>query len=227
MEQLPLSFKYDFKYDEEKLRSFFEKAAGIHVKLTVTDNLTRVLSVRARDKAVFIRLHRVFLEAPAGVISEIADFIARRRASTPLVNGYLRRNSSFFKRRVPEGKLNPRGVHYDLKEIFESVNKEYFDGAVAASITWGRGGRRRCARRRTLGSYSFLTGTIRINPALDSPAVPAYFIAFIVYHEMLHASMGVADGPGRRTVHSKEFRRRERLFKDFELADSWERGKRV
>ena len=66
---------------------------------------------------------------------------------------------------------------------------------------------------------------IRINPVLDRKTVPRYFVAFIVYHEMLHASLGALLKGTRRNVHSREFRKREKLFKDYENAMAWERGK--
>ncbi len=77
--------------------------------------------------------------------------------------------------------------------------------------------------KRTLGSYCLRTNTIRINPVLDRKTVPDYFIGFIVYHEMLHADMGVCRINGRRSVHSSEFRKRERMFKEYEKALAWEK----
>jgi len=53
--------------------------------------------------------------------------------------------------------------------------------------------------------------------------VPRYFIEFVVYHEMLHADMGTEEHEGRRSIHSREFRKRERLFEDYERAMAWER----
>lgn len=79
-------------------------------------------------------------------------------------------------------------------------------------------------RNRTLGSYLDSVNTIRINPVLDKKSVPRYYIEFIVYHEMLHADMGVTEKNGRRVVHSKEFRAREKSFRDYRKAMAWEKG---
>jgi len=76
-----------------------------------------------------------------------------------------------------------------------------------------------------LGSYCKHTGTIRINPVLDRRNVPLYFIRFVVYHEMLHSSMREERKNGRRSVHNPEFRKRERLFREYEKAISWEKKK--
>ena len=39
-----------------------------------------------------------------------------------------------------------------------------------------------------MGSYSVEDRLIRIHPTLDRPDVPRYYVAWIVYHEMLHQS---------------------------------------
>ncbi len=106
-----------------------------------------------------------------------------------------------------------------------SVNGEYFDGDIDAAVTWGMARRGRAVRRRTLGSYSSHTNTIRINPLLDKKGVPSYFVKFIIYHEMLHADIGVGTKSGRRQVHTPEFRRREKLFENYAEALAWEKGR--
>jgi hypothetical protein len=67
------------------------------------------------------------------------------------------------------------------------------------------------------------TNTIRINPVLDRKAVPLCVLEFILYHEMLHADLGVTRKNGRRSVHSREFRGRERLFSQYDTATAWEK----
>jgi predicted metal-dependent hydrolase len=94
---------------------------------------------------------------------------------------------------------------------------------VQSSITWSAAAPRRYARKRTLGSYSVRANTIRISRLLDRRDVPLYFIAYVVYHEMLHADLGISETEGRRAIHTREFRRREKLFRDYARASAWER----
>src|SRR5205823_13113740 len=64
---------------------------------------------------------------------------------------------------------------------------------------------------------------IRINPALDQPFVPLWFLRYVWYHEMLH--LVVPDdtrSKNRRRVHTEEFNRRERQFPDYRRARRWE-----
>ena len=74
-----------------------------------------------------------------------------------------------------------------------------------------------------MGSYNAETSTIRINPLLDKKTVPAYFLEFVVYHEMLHAYLGIKTRNGRRSIHSREFRLHEKKFRHYAKAMEWER----
>lgn len=194
------------------------------LSLTITDNSASMLYIKPAGRSVTVRLHRMFLSADDDVLDEIADYIKKNRKKTPLIREFINGNTHMIKKRSPRKiALKPVGRIYNLLDIYNSLNDEYFGGRVSAEITWGSKGPRRAARRRTLGSYSGRDNMIRINPLLDSRRVPLYFVTFILYHEMLHADMGTSVAAGRRTDHSKKFRERERLFKDYERAIRWER----
>jgi len=213
-----------FCLSEESLRDRLCKAAGRDVSLKVTDNSTSMISVRQKEDGVSVRLHRMFLQADDALIGEIASFIRKRRGRTPLIGAFIRQQSVAIRKREPRHLvLTLRGKHHDLGELAESVNQEYFEGKISASITWGTPRRRRAVRRRTLGSYSIQTDTIRINPLLDRKTVPCYFIRFIIYHEMLHAYIRCEEKGGRRSIHSAEFRRKEKMFREYAQAVSWEK----
>ena len=108
------------------------------------------------------------------------------------------------------------------------VNEEYFEGRVSLSITWGTQSHRRIVKKRRLGSYDRDKNMIRISPILDRRTVPRYFVEFVVYHEMLHADIEIYKGRnGRRLIHTKEFRKREKLFKHYERAIAWEKKMRI
>ena len=218
---LPLS------HDEKSLRGYFERETGKTVSLTLTDNAVSMVSVRRKDRQICVRLHRAFLGADEGVLGEVGSFLRGRCTKTPRLRRFIKENISFppetrKRRRV----LRTTGRYHDLREIHDAVNAEYFGGAISCLITWGAGSPRPSARKRTLGSYCSHTGTIRINPVLDRRSVPHFFVEFVVYHEMLHAAMGVTEKNGRRLVHSGEFRQREKLFRLYAQALEWEKGNR-
>jgi predicted metal-dependent hydrolase len=115
------------------------------------------------------------------------------------------------------------GRYHNLREIFDDLNAEYFQNLITASISWGKKNARRAVRKRTLGSYNGHTNAILINPVLDRKIVPDYFIRFLVYHEMLHSALKEEKKNGRRRIHTAEFRGREKFFRYYEEAISWEK----
>ena len=210
--------------DENFLRTHMEKRTGCPVSLTITDNTSSMVSVGRKDKAIVVRLHRMFLLAGPDVLEELARFIRKRRGETPLLRKFVKDNSAAIRKRSPRRTaLRTRGRHHDLRKIYDSINAEYFDGRMTSLITWGARCGGYAVRKRTLGSYARHTHTVRINPVLDKKTVPRYFIEFVVYHEMLHADIGISEKDGRRSIHSREFRRREKCFLHYEKAMSWER----
>ena len=54
-----------------------------------------------------------------------------------------------------------------------------------------------------MGSYSVEDKLIRIHRSLDRDLVPRFFVAWIVYHEMLHQVHGAPILNGRRQFHTK------------------------
>lgn len=220
MSQLNLQFSNN----KDTIKNYLEKETGKLVSLTITDNSTSMLSVKTKGNSVFVRLHRMFLQAGNDVIREIAEFIKFRKRKTPLISKFIRDNQNCLKNKQPKTvSICTQGRYYNLKELFNSLNNEYFGGRITTSITWGKNNPRWAVRKRTLGSYSSHTNTIRINSVLDRKNVPRYFIKFVIYHEMLHSNMHRERKNGRRLVHSSEFKRRERLFEHYEKAISWEK----
>ena len=52
--------------------------------------------------------------------------------------------------------------------------------------------------------------------------MPRYIVRYIVYHEMLHAFLGVGVSPtGRRQVHTREFKTMEKAYPEFDRSVAW------
>jgi len=213
-----------FLQTELSLRTIIEKGLGRPVKLVLTKNSSSMLSARVREGVMHVRLHEMFLAAGADVLNEIIGFIANRRNSLPLFRRFVAENRADIRGKPPQRvSVRTAGRVHDLRELFDEVNREYFGGRISAAITWGAGRTRLWVRKRTLGSYCGTSGLIRINPVLDNNRTPRYFVKYVIYHEMLHADMGIHKIGERRSIHPAEFRRREKLFRDYERATAWER----
>ncbi|HDO25444.1 MAG TPA: hypothetical protein ENG95_02205 [Nitrospirae bacterium] len=213
-----------FHLDEHSLRTFLENASGKKLSLVITDNSTSILTINNKKSIVNIRLHRMFLCAGSDVLNEIADYINHNRKKTPLIRKFITLHSRSLKKGpLRKTTIRTESIYHNIQEIYHSINREYFSGRVSASITWGAKRPKRAAAKRTLGSYSYHTDIIRINPSLDSKKIPAYYMEFIIYHEMLHADIGLRKKNGRRIIHSGEFKKREKDFRYYKRAVEWEK----
>jgi hypothetical protein len=213
-----------FAHDEHSLRDRLRQLTDVSLELVITDNATSMLSIRKKAEGMEVRLHRMFLHAGPDICLEVAQLIKKGRSNRLLIRSFINQNAYLLRQRLR--MTTPAffaGQHFCLKTIYESLNSEYFGGMVSASITWGRNSSRNRVKLRTLGSYNVETNTIRINPLFDKKTVSVYFLEFIVYHEMLHAFLGIKNRNGRRSIHSKEFRIEEKKFRHYEKAIEWER----
>lgn len=200
---------------------------GLRLRLHITNNRSTMMAMRPdhRIGGVRLRLHLMFLKAPEEVRAALATWILhpRSRAAGAVLNRFIREQRVQVKpaARRPV-RLRTRGQHFDLKRLFDEVNAQFFEGGITASITWGN--MPTTSRRRSIrfGSYIAEDNVIRIHPLLDQDFVPAFFIRYIVFHEMLHAFLGIEESPsGRRLVHPPKFRKIEKSYPDYERAAAW------
>jgi hypothetical protein len=214
--------------DPAHLRSALERQSGMTVDLVVTDNSSTVLSVKhqRRGRAATLRVHHMFLTAPAPVVQALASWLTLRKnkRAAEVINTYIRdQKHAIRERRARRVPVRMQGEHFDLAELFDEVNAASFGGEITARITWGRFPSQARRRSVTFGSYSQHDHLIRISKLLDLPFVPRYFIRFIVFHEMLHAHLGIGEYPsGRRCIHGRAFREREQAYPDYHRAVAWQ-----
>jgi hypothetical protein len=195
------------------------------IHLTITDNIHSMIHIRPFNSGYRVRLHHMFLEADTEVLRSLASFITgRNKKPPPLLRDFVASNLNKIKKAPAKPRrtiLRHNGRHFNLKELFEQVNQEYFANKVDCQITWGA---RRLVRRQNsikLASYSDRTKIIRINPVLDRSYVPKYVVAAIIYHEMLHHHLGVESHNGRKIAHTKRFRRLEERFRHYHNLQEW------
>ncbi len=215
----------------ERASALAEKLAKLldeQVRLTVTDNTSTMLSFRRQRSVVSYRVHRMFLDAPPDVVRALADYAAKgRRGAGEVIDAYVQQNEARVRRaraaRQAQG-LDPFGRIHDLQAMYDALNTRFFQGSIDARIGWGREapeGRRRSIK---MGTYFHDARVIRIHPALDREEIPAYFVRFVIFHEMLHQAIPPRLVGGRRISHSAEFRACERAYPDYERAIAWERA---
>jgi predicted metal-dependent hydrolase len=215
-----------FPQSEDTVQEILQRMVGRSITLVITDNSSSMLSYKEGAASITVRMHRMFLAADTAVLREIAFFINNRKAATPRMIEFIRSAGHLIKRRdrrhVP---IITRGRYFDLQELFDEINDRYFNNRIVSTITWSDRRPQYGVRRRNLGCYDHQRDLIRISRYLDRAGVPRYFIAYVVYHEMLHADIGIMRRNGRAVMHGAEFRTRERLYHDYDRAMAWEKDR--
>jgi SprT-like family protein len=194
------------------------------IPLTIVwhENKTTYFSARREKKRLTLRLHRLFYQAPTPVLEALVRIALKK---DPEAYAIVKKMAYLFfhqNKAAPES-LSFAGAAYDLKEIYDRLKKRYFAPEYDAAIGWSPRSRSGKFRFITFGTYDRHRHQIRINPLLDDPRVPLFFLEFIVYHEMLHAiCLPEFDTAGRCRVHTREFREKEKQFPHYESAKEWE-----
>ena len=212
------------KQDEVSyLESELQARMGKPVKVVINDNVVSSLSYTGEPENK-IRLHRMFLLADSKVLDALAAWcLYQDNPETEMaVNRFIEKHADLVRTSGRKPKIVTVGKFFDLQEVFAEVNTEEFANKLKVPITWGKSSGQAQCRVIRLGSYCPVRHLIRIHPHLDQKFVPDFFIKYIVFHEMLHAQLGVEMLPsGRRIVHSKEFNCREREYKHYQRAITW------
>src|SRR5207244_10751947 len=87
-----------------------------------------------------------------------------------------------------ERQLNLRdeGTHFDLRAIFDDLNQRHFRKRLRGyKVVWGRRRKHRPREQFVFGTIQEEDRMIRINPALDQPFVPLWFLRYVLSLEML------------------------------------------
>lgn len=202
---------------------------GKALQLTLTDNRYSMVAVRRLPDGYRVRLHRMFAAAEPRLVRALARYVVHNDArASALLGEHIERHKHQIRQQPRQTRtlvLRTAGAHHDLQVIFDALNQAHFGGALDARITWGPAAKARGRRRSIkMGSFSVEDRIIRIHPALDQPDVPGYFVAWIVFHEMLHGKHAVVRVGGRRCFHPPAFLDDERGFPDYERATAWERA---
>jgi hypothetical protein len=114
------------------------------------------------------------------------------------------------------------GNVYDLREVFDFVNKTYYGGSVTSFLRWGKHPLRSFQSVR-LGRDELKYNLITIASMYNRPGVPRCAIEGILHHEMLHIACPPLRRNGRNVIHGREFKTREREFPGYGDWMAWEK----
>jgi predicted SprT family Zn-dependent metalloprotease len=219
---------YDYDTSQKQTLTFqeqLENSAGIKLRLKINDNRSTMLSVKWEPDCTKVSLHRMFLKAPQNVMQALACYLkGEDKKLAPSIKAYIEHSLQKldYSHELDLSTLQTKGRIYDLEKIYGDLNREYFDEPLGLHITWFGERRRRLCKRVTFGLFHDPLRLIKINRLLDNRHFPDYFVAYVIYHEMLHyVCPTFVDEKGQKHIHSRDFKEREKEFKYFKDAQQW------
>ena len=109
-----------------------------------------------------------------------------------------------------------RGGAYDLNDVFDRINTAYFRGEVKRpKLFWSRS-----LTRRKFGHYDWVGDAVMVSRTLDDSNLPGYIVEFVMYHELLHKTLGLRWSGQRQYAHTAEFYLAEKRFAQHAAAEA-------
>lgn len=184
-------------------------------------------TIRLRDGVIYVRISDKLKDAPDDTIEAIGyilfDKLFGRKTKKEIRHLYRNYINQFIvpDLKIIKAKISPaysaHGKYFNLNDIFDKVNKEYFDYSVRKPILgWSLN-----FSTRRLGFYDHSRDLLVISRIFDKKRTPDYIREYLMYHEMLHIVIPVKKVNGRRVIHPTHFQKEERLFRQYDLAQKW------
>jgi len=184
-------------------------------------------TIRLRDGEIFVRISDLLEGAPDTVLHSIAHILLAKLYRKPVDRVHSARYRRYVGAQDVTAKarlirqvrgrkhiVSAHGHHYHLEELFDDLNRRFFNGLMGRpQLTWSQN-----RARSSLGHYDPAHNAIVISRVFDHPRVPRYAIEYILFHEMLHLKHPVKLRGSRRCVHSREFQAEEKSFPELEKA---------
>jgi len=115
------------------------------------------------------------------------------------------------------------GVAYNLRDIFDALNRAFFNNGLASYVRWGRGVSGTSYHTVKSDKDGNPFNLITISAVYDSSIVPEYAIHGLMYHEMLHIAIPPRTVNGRRVIHGGDFKAAERKYPFYDRWIAWEK----
>ena len=178
-------------------------------------------SIRLKDGRLHVRMSDLLEGAPAPVLEALAYILLGKLYRKDVPRIYAHRYRLYLNRRDVRRQAHlvrqirgrkflsgPAGQHYQLEEVFDRLNAQFFDGMMGRpELGWSRG-----VSRSMLGHFDPSHNAIIISRIFDRTDVLPLALEYVMFHEMLHLRYPVDHAGARRRVHTKEFREAEKKF---------------
>lgn len=183
--------------------------------------------IRLENGRLLVRISDLLIGAPSPITEALAYILLAKLFRRKIPSAFQTRYRLFLNRRDMRKRAqlvrqergrklfrSPQGEYYDLVEVFETLNSQYFHGLMARpALGWS------IARSRTrLGHFDPCHNAIVISRVFDQSHVSRLALDYVMFHEMLHLRHPVEHSGTRRCVHTKKFKAEEKLFPEYHEA---------
>jgi len=191
----------------------------ITVKFLRYANASAKIKLEAGEMEV--RIADTLAGAPDSVMEALAEILLSKLFRRPVPAHCNLRYRQYLNRRDVRRNLDlirqirgrkqvedSQGNCFNLDQIFEELNFEYFHGLMARPILgWSPN-----ASRTLLGHYDPSHNAIVLSRILDRPGTPRVAVEYVLFHEMLHLRYPAEHRGARRCVHTRAFKDAEKQF---------------
>ena len=183
---------------KQVLSPFANKQKPVILHLINTTGLWRM---RSYSDAVVIKASEGFIAAGENVWRALMGSILTSNADDRALVKEFARSEEFSgvlgeMESLAEAAHTARGHAHDLEESFARVNAAYFSNALTKpGLRWSS-----VLTSRKFGHYQMSRDAIMLSATLDNAKVPTWVVDFVMYHELLHKTLGVVWNGGRSDV---------------------------
>ena len=144
-----------------------------------------------------------------------------------LIYGFLTEEVGLNSRRsffYPGEKFKyTQGVKFDLQEVFQKINRDFFNGELDCFLRWGRGKSRTSYHAVCSDENGKPFHLITIAGFYNQKNIPDFALESVMYHEMLHIAIPPITIDVKRSVHHRQFREMERQFPYYKKWKEWQK----
>jgi predicted metal-dependent hydrolase len=178
-------------------------------------------SIRLENGKLSVRISDILEGAPAPVTEALAFILLGKLLRKAVGRTYSHRYKLYLNRKEVRRQMHlvrqkrgrkllsePKGRFFNLEEIFDRLNAQYFDGLLGRpALGWS------LRRSRTmLGHFDPSHNAIILSRIFDEAATPALAVEYVMFHEMLHLLHPVEHRGARRCVHTPGFKQAEKKY---------------
>jgi hypothetical protein len=144
-----------------------------------------------------------------------------------LIYDYLKNETNIDLRRrhfnSKEKFKNTKGVKFDLSDVFNKINNDFFNGDLDCFLRWGRGKSKTSYHTVCVDENGNSFHLITIAGSYNRKSTPDFAIEAVMYHEMLHIAIPPINTNIKRSVHHRQFREMEKQFPYYKEWKAWQK----